>query len=227
MLTVAILSQSQLLAKSCRQTYQGEPFETKKTDWALSFSRQHPEVLHQYDALAWDGHPPALSQMNNMATSSLVLYSATEVKVTKGKESQAQAQLFTWFQAGFSRLRKLLKKVGNGTPTAESTLPLLGWTVIGERWELYMAIGEGNNEADPIIIVGPLRTCQCDTISYYGAFRLLQLVEKVKDWAREVYWPWYCDAVIEPLKLAKGQPIAQGEKADEAVDAEEREALED
>ena len=162
-----------------------------------------------------------------MFTSKLVLYSATEIKVAKGNESQAQAQLFTWFQAGITRLRKLLNKIGNGTPTAQVTLPLLGWVVIGERWEFYMAIGEGNNEADPIIIVGPFRTCQCDTLTYFGAFRLLQLVERVKDWAREVYWPWYCGAVIEPLKSVKCQPIAQGEKADEAVDAEEREALED
>ena len=64
--------------------------------------------------------------MNNMFTCKLVLYSATEVKVAKGHESQAQAQLFTWFQAGITRLRKLLSKVGNGPPTEQMTLPLLG-----------------------------------------------------------------------------------------------------
>ena len=88
-----------------------------------------------------------------------------------------------------------------------------------------MAIGDGNNEADPIIIVGPFRTCQCDSLTYFGAFRLLQLVERIKDWARDVYWPWYCEAVIEPLKLMKGQPIPQQERTEEEMDTEERELL--
>ena len=146
--------------------------------------------------------------------------------MTKGREKEGQAQLFTWFQAGVTRLRKLLNIVGSGTPTAESTLPLLGWTVVGERWELYMAIGEGNEATDPVLIIGPFRECQCDTTSFFGVFKLLQLMERVKDWARDVYWPWYCETVIEPLKLLKGQPRTQEEKADETVDKAEREELE-
>lgn len=53
------------------------------------------------------------------------MYSATEIKTPSGLRSEAKAQLFTWFQTGVTRLRKLLKKVGNGTPTADSTQPLL------------------------------------------------------------------------------------------------------
>ena len=33
--------------------------------------------------------------------------------------------------------------------------------------------------------------------------------------------------MIEPLRLAKGRPISQEEKADKSVDTEEREVLED
>ena len=223
---IATASQSQLLAKSCRQTYEGKPFETKKTDWALSFSPKHPEVQRQYEALASICTPPALSQMNHLATSRLIMYSAAEIKVPNGNGSEAKAQLFTWFQTGFTRLRKLLKKVGNGTATTDSTQPLLGWTAIGEVWDVYMAIGDGNQETDPITIIGPFETCRCTTNSYFGAFRLLQLVERVKDWAREAYWPWYCEAVIEPLKLVQDQPMTQEESAAEAADVEEREALE-
>ena len=165
--------------------------------------------------------------MNNLYTSKMILYSGIEIKVPNGNGSEAKAQLFTWFQAGISRLRKLLKKIGNGTPATDPTLPLLGWTVIGERWELYMALGDGNGEADPITILGPFPTCQCITRNYPGAFGLLRLMEKIKDWAREVYWPWYCEAVIEPLKLVKDQPLTQEEETDKAVDVEEREALEE
>ena len=154
------------------------------------------------------------------------MYSATEIKTPSGSGSEAKAQLFTWFQTGFARLRKLLKRVGNGTPTADSTQPLLGWTAIGEVWDVYMAIGDGNQESDPIIIIGPFETCRCTTNSYFGAFRLLQLIERVKDWARERYWPWYCGAVIEPLKLVQDQPMTQEERAAEAADVEEREELE-
>ena len=212
--------------KSCRQTYQGETFETKKTDWALSFSSFHPNVGSQYTALKTDGKPPKLSQMNNDLTSHLVLYSATEVKVPSGNESQARAQLFTWFQAGVSRLRQLLKKVGNGTPDARPTLPLVGWTVIGRRWELYIAFGQGNNEGDEIFILGPLAVCQCQLLNDFGVFKLLRLTERVKAWAREYYWPWYCERIIEPLKSLKGQPLTEEEEAAEKGDMEEREETE-
>ena len=161
--------------------------------------------------------------MNNTLTSRLVLYSAIEIKILTGNEQKAQAQLFTWFQAGVTRLRKLLKKAGATGPT----LPYVGWIVIGKRWDLYMAIGDGILEGDPIIILGPFEDCQCETLSYVGAFKLLQLIERVKDWARDSYWPWYQDKIIEPLKLGQGRPVTQEEKADERMDDEEREELED
>ena len=155
------------------------------------------------------------------------MYAATEIKVPCGSRSEAQAQLFTWFQTGFTRLRKLLMKVGHGTPSVDTRQqPLLGWTAIGEVWDMYMAIGDGNQETDRIIIISPFETCRCTTNTYYGAFKLLQLMERVKDWAREVYWPWYCEAVIEPLKLVASMPITEEEKAAEAADIEEREEME-
>lgn len=165
--------------------------------------------------------------MDNSATSGLIMYAATEVKVSGGDEVEAQAQLFTWLQAGFSRLRKLLKRVGNGEPTPDLTPPLLGWTAIGARWDLYMAVGDGNHETDPIHIIGPFPASHCETKSHFGAFKLLQLMERVKDWAREEYWPWYCKAIVEPLKLVQGQPMTQEESAAEAADGAEMDELED
>ena len=218
----AIISQSQPLAKSCRQTYKGQQFESKKTDWALIFSPDHPDVERQYDALTSQD----LSQMNNNETSKYIMYSATEIKTPTGSPSEAKAQLFTWFQTGVTRLRKLLKKVGNGIPTADSTQPLLGWTAIGQLWDVYMAVGNGNQETDPIIIIGPFASCHCDTTTYFGVFNLLQLIERIKKWARERYWPWYCQVVVEPLKLVQDLPTTQEESAAEAMDVAEREELE-
>lgn len=89
-----------------------------------------------------------------------------------------------------------------------------------------MAIGNGNQETDPIFILSPFETCQCKTTNYIGAFKLLQLIKRVKDWAREEYWPWYCQVVVKPLKLVQGLPITQEESAAEAMDIAEREELE-
>ena len=128
---VAFPSTSQLLSKECRPKYRGELFETKKTDWTLSFSHQHPQIELQYEALDADGKGPRLSQMNNEATSKLVLCAAIEVKVSSDNEMEARAQLFTWFQAAFSRLRQILKKI-NPKGDLRPTLPLIGWIVYWE-----------------------------------------------------------------------------------------------
>lgn len=220
-----LISASQLLAPSCRQRYKGELFETKKTNWALSFSPQHPNVEPEYEVLDTDQKAPKLSQMNNELTASLILYSATEVKIPRGNETEARAQLFIWFQAGVSRLRQLLKKVGKGIPDPRPTLPLVGWTVIGDRWEFYIAFGDGNNEEDPVIILGPMRPLLCQMLTYFDVFKLLRLIERVKYWARTTYWPWYYSSVIKSLKLIKGLPPTEAETKAEAEDTAERESL--
>lgn len=161
--------------------------------------------------------------MNNETTSRLILYSGIEVKTPTGNRIEAMAQLFTWLQAGFSRLRKLLKKVGKGATTVEPTLPLLGWTVIGDQWQLYVAVGQGNEEEDGILILGPIKSCECSSKGYVETFRLLQLLERVKEWARTEYWPWYLEVVVEPLKLLKGQPVSNEERVESAMDQAEKE----
>ena len=54
----------------------------------------------------------------------------------------------------------------------------------------------------PILVYGPISACSCDTSSYFGIFKVLRLIERIKAWAQEKYWPWYCKAVIEKTKLA-------------------------
>ena len=220
-----LVSASQLLASSCCQRYKGELFETKKTDWALSFSPEHPDVEPEYEALNTEKRAPKLSQMNNELTASLILYSATEIKIPRGNETEARAQLFTWFQAGVSRLRQLLKKVDEGISDPRPTLPLVGWTVTGDRWEFYIAFGDGNNEEDPVIILGPMRPLLCQMVTYFDVFKLLRLIERMKHWARTIYWPLYYSSVIKPLKLINGLPPTEAEIIAEAEDTEERESL--
>ena len=162
--------------------------------------------------------------MNSLSTARLLMYSATKIKVPNGSWSEAHTQLFTWFQTGFARLRKLLKKVGSSTPIADSAQPLLGLIAVGEVWDVYMAMGNSNQETDPVAVIGPFETFRCTINSYFGAFKLLQLIERVKDWVRDVYWPWYCKTIIEPLKIVQGRPMTQEESAAAAAaDVEEME----
>lgn len=209
--------QSQALAKSCRQKIDGGRIDGKKADFALSFSPQHPVVEREYKAInAGQQGPVLLSQMNDVCTSRLVIYSGFEVKKLGGPLKTAQGQIFTFCGGGTIRLRQLLKKVGSGTPTKDLTLPLLGWTVLGDSWELYIFIGKGNEEKDPIFAVGPIHTCTCDTSTYFGTFKLMRLIERVTQWARETYWPWYCKTVIEPLKSLGGIDTSSMEDEDMA-----------
>lgn len=62
-----------------------------------------------------------------------------------------------------------------------------------------MAISMGNKPDDEVSVFGPTQGCAIETRSYFGALKLLRLMERIKYWARETYWPWYCKAVIKPL----------------------------
>lgn len=128
-----------------------------------------------------------------------------EVKVLDGNAAQAQFQLYTWWLgAGTVKLRKLLKKAGGGTPTSELTKPLLGWTIVGHSWELCVALGKGNEAADEVCMYGPVRGATCPSYDFVGVFKLLRLCERIKDWTRDEYWPWFCKKVLDPLKGVSG-----------------------
>ena len=211
-------SQTQCIAKSCIQTMNGLPIESKKADFALSFSPQHTDVKTQYDAIKSPGHlPPNLSHMSDICTSKLAIHSGGEVKRLLGRALEGQVQLFNFLAAGIIKVRKLLKKAGKGKTSSELTMPLIGWIVVGHTWEFYVAIGDGNEAGDRIGIFGPIRDCILGTYGYYGVFKLLRIVERIKQWAREKYWPWFCRTVIEPCKGMGGLV----NDADEINDTEE------
>ena len=79
-------------------------------------------------------------------------------------------------------------------------MPLVGYTIVGYRWDFYIAYGQGNKETDDVYILGPLPRLNIGTQSYLEAFRLLKFDERVKNWAKSTYWPWFRDRIMEPLK---------------------------
>ncbi|KAG8532425.1 uncharacterized protein KY384_002910 [Bacidia gigantensis] len=203
--------QSQMINEACLPMNAGVTVESKKADFALAISPDHPDNATQYHALNSVDVVEhfTLSQMNDTCTSKLVLYAGIEVKKASGDKTKALAQLITWLAAGIMKRRKLLSKANESSPTspsakhASTTPPLIGFLVHGHTWELFMAIGIGNNVDDKITILGPLRSLTFTTCDYSGCFSLLRLMENVKNWAQTKYWEWYVPAIIESLKGAE------------------------
>lgn len=199
--TDMLFSQTQTMDETCLQIYDNRVSQGKKADFALSFSPQHPDIRTHYDQMEIPGHEgPTLSQMTDICTSQLGLYLGAEVKKSGGNENEAKGQLFTWLGSGIIKQRQLLSQTASSQPIPETTMPLVGYTIVGYRWEFYVAYGYGNKAKDDIHILGPLPELNIGTSSYLQAFRLLQFDERVKKWAKDTCWPWFRDNIMEPLK---------------------------
>jgi hypothetical protein len=201
-------SQSQMIDPNCLSVYgkPPTPVESKKSDFALSFSPKHPDVKEQYSKVQTASKElVTLSQMSDDCTSKLVLYLGAEVKKLGGNDVEAQGQIYTWLGSGITKRRQLMASAPQHTDQSltEQPMPLLGWTIVGHQWKLYMAFGDGNSMNDKISIIGPVPGCNVTTETYYDSFKLLRLEERIKTWARETYWPWFRDALLKPLKTAK------------------------
>ena len=200
-LTDMLFSQTQTIDETCLQICGDRVSQGKKADFALSFSPQHPDIRTHYDQMEIPGHGGStLSQMSDICTSHRGLYLGAEVKKSGGNENEAKGQLFTWLGSGVIKQRQLLSQADPSQSVPETTMPLVGYTIVGYRWEFYVAYGHGNNTTDDIYILGPLPGLNIGTSSYLDAFRLLQFDERVKNWAKHTYWPWFRDRIMEPLK---------------------------
>lgn len=199
--TNMLFSQTQTIDEKCLQLYDGRAGQGKKADFTLSFSPQHPDVWKHYDQLKSPGHEvPTLSQMSDISTSHLGLYLGAEVKKPGGNENEAKGQSFTWLGSGIIKQRQVLSQNAPSQPIPETTMPLVGYTVVGYRWEFYIAYGHGNKDTDDIHILGPLPGLNIGTSSYLEAFKLLQFDECVNKWAKDTCWPWFRDKIMESLK---------------------------
>ena len=199
--TDILFSQTQIIDETCLQIDDDRVSQGKKVDFALSFSPQHPDIRTHYDQIKIPGHRgPTLSQMSDICTSHLGLYLGAEVKKSGGNENEAKGQLFTWLGSGVIKQRQLLLQTGPSQSIPEISMQLVGYTIVGYRWEFYVAYGHGNKTTDDIYILGPPPGLNLGTSSYLEAFRLLQFDKRVKKWAKDTYWPWFRDKIMDPLK---------------------------
>lgn len=208
MLTPSLRSPTQTIDPDCLSVYgkPPTPVESKKSDFVLSFSPKHPDVKKHYSEVQTASKElVTLSQMSDDCTSKLVLYLGAEVKKFGGNEAEAQSQIYTWLGSGITKRRQLMASAAQQTDQSltDQPMPLLGWTIVGHQWKLYVAFGEGNGMNDKLSIVGPVPGCNVTTETHYDSFKLLRLEERIKTWARDTYWPWFRDALLKPLKASK------------------------
>lgn len=139
--------------------------------------------------------------MSDLCTRELGLSSGVEVKKAGERENVAQGQLYTWLGSGIIKARRLrAAATAKGIPAQPGIMPLLGWIVVGYEWKLYVACGVGDDPGDTIRIFGPVRNIPNKTESLIDVFEMLQLMERIKQWVREEYWPWFRDHVMQALK---------------------------
>jgi len=172
----------------------------RKIDLCLAFSKHCPDNKQHYAGLG----PTQLSQMAEEYSSGLALFMGIEIKRYGKGDLEAQSQLRTWLAAGVIHLRKL-----RSPESRVSNLPILGWIVIGDEWRLYVAFGESDEETAPIVILGPMNIDnKGSTSDLLGIFRLFRLMQMLKTWATEVYWPWFTKHIMEVAR----EKLAQEKK---------------
>jgi len=87
--------------------------------------------------------------MNDTYTRMLAMPVGIEVKPATGDEKEAQVQLALWMSAGLMS-RRALALAATGDAMSLHHLPMLGWTVIGHRWELFIGY-VADNLAETIV----------------------------------------------------------------------------
>ena len=141
----------------------GQLTVNKKTDYALTYDHNHPEISPTYQELQAVGSGYQISQMKHDHTASQAMLCGVEVKANAGSKEEAQLQLVTWMAAGLINIRKLQDSPAARTNLAEHTgqeaeadgvkdeiMPLCGWIIVGHSWEFYMGF-EHPGEANKIV----------------------------------------------------------------------------
>ncbi|OCK73725.1 hypothetical protein K432DRAFT_312186, partial [Lepidopterella palustris CBS 459.81] len=103
----------------------------KRADYTFSF--QGEAVSPIYARLEAINRSENIGHTTDPFINHFALFSGIEVKRGGGDAEEALAQLAVWLCAGLENHRQLAEC------TAEDLLPMVGWTVVGPEWRLYMA----------------------------------------------------------------------------------------
>ncbi|KAJ5249497.1 hypothetical protein N7524_011813 [Penicillium chrysogenum] len=171
---------------------------SRKIDYAFAFSVRDQQIKNMYDSVAIALPNQTISHTTDPFTKRVALFSGIEVKQSNGGKMEALAQLAIWLASGLEKLLELSNLQGKDAEHS-SLLPTLGWTVVGHDWHLYIAFRGIFEGQERIYIDGPIESVAASTRSYYGIFKLMDLVHRASMYAEEVYWPWMRDEILSPV----------------------------
>lgn len=101
------------------------------------------DVRRVYENFRSNNNGATLSPMTDAYTSGVALACAIELKEAGGKATEAGMQLAVYHAAILWKIQELIN-MRRRTPMSEEEVEklvpsLLGWTVIGHRWSLYIS----------------------------------------------------------------------------------------
>ncbi|KAK4983149.1 hypothetical protein LTR50_007388 [Elasticomyces elasticus] len=152
----------------------------RKVDYALAYSCRKEDILSVYEKVSLGDLGYNISQTTDAFTKRVALFSGTGVKWSNGGNAEALAQLSIWPTAGLERT-KLFGELNGEQFSVDQLQPMNGWTVVGHDWHSYIAYKAIHESQDRVIrryVEGPIETLAVSTRSYYGIFKLLNLINR-------------------------------------------------
>jgi hypothetical protein len=151
-------------------------------DWLLSKAHDYPR-LHQMEA----GFPQ-----------NIFIAAGIEIKkFGSSGEGEALVQVMTWAASMLNFLKTVLEKKWKGAtqqnkiPTLEDFPLLVVATVIGDRWDFYIAHWEHREqwlqENYIQVIQGPFPLLSGSASSLFNTARLVRMLQRLGSWAEEEY----------------------------------------
>jgi hypothetical protein len=147
-------------------------------DWLLSHGDSYPR-LHQME----DGFP-----QNSFTVAGIEIK-----KFGSSGEGEAVIQVMVWAASMLNFLKTILEKWWKGAtslhkiPTLEDFPPLVVATVIGDRWDFYIAYWEHRKEWPQEcyveVIQGPFPLLSGSTSSLFNTLRLVRMLQRLGSWA--------------------------------------------
>ncbi|EEP78554.1 predicted protein [Uncinocarpus reesii 1704] len=169
----------------------------KKVDYLISFSSKHGDVGPLTSAALKSQRDLSLSQTLDPRVGSTPHFVAVEVKTPDGAYLPSSVQLVTWMAAGLEKVRQLkeeAEQISKEPEQGDILLPFIGISVTGHIWNLLIT---AKAEDGTVTMYGPI--IMGDTLTFEGVFRLFMVIDEIKSWGENVYWPWMKGRILEPL----------------------------
>lgn len=111
---------------------------SRKVDYSFVFCIRERNIKKKYFNFIQSQPDVPMGHTTDPFGRHLAYFSGVEVKQAGGDATEALVQLSIWLSAQLEKLLQLSQRQGKSLE--ESQLPpVVGWTVVGHQWNLYMA----------------------------------------------------------------------------------------